>query len=90
MKRLGIVLSKEDFTYIYLAFIYENLIISDLFKTFTLNFTMHILTILTCSLKLRLGNRFFKTQTSLNPISMYILRRPMTKVKDFFSTIGLF
>ena len=53
VKHLGIVLLKEGFTYIYLAFIYENLIISDLFKTFTLNFTMHILTILTCSLKLR-------------------------------------
>ena len=51
----------------------------------TLNFIMYILTILTRSLKIYIiGNRFFKTQASLNPVSMYIVRRhAQTKLTDF-------
>ena len=63
----------------YLPFVYKTIILGHT-KIVALNFTMYILTILTCSLKVNVfGKIFFKTQTSLNPITMNIfLRRKMT------------
>ena len=59
--------------FMFLPWIFENLIISGQFEIVTLNFTMHILTILACPLKIYVtGKRFFKTWTFLNPISMKI------------------
>ena len=55
----------------YLPIIYKNSIFSSLFEIAALNFTMYISTILTCSLKIMpLENRFFKTQSYLNSISV--------------------
>ena len=63
----------------YLPFTYKTINLG-LTKIVALNFTMYMLTILTCSLKVNVfGKRFFKTQTSLNPISMNIfVRKKMT------------
>ena len=50
---------KNDIMLMYLLFFYKKLIILSLLKIDTLNFTMYILTILTCSLKsyvIRLDN----------------------------------
>ena len=43
---------KNDFMFMYILCIYKKPIISSSFKIDTLNFTMHILTILTCPLKI--------------------------------------
>ena len=80
VKSLATVLLKDGIIYMYLAFIYENFIISGFLKIAKLNF-MFILRILTCSSKIYvIGKRFFKIQTSLNPVSMNIVRRH-TKIK---------
>ena len=49
--KFGYSFIKSDIMFMYLLCIYKKLVILTLFKTDTLNFTMHILTILTCSLK---------------------------------------
>ena len=55
----------------YLSYIYKNPVILSLFKIVALNFTMYILTILTCSLKMMsLEKKLFKAQSSLNSVSM--------------------
>ena len=60
---------KNDIIYFYLPFINKKPIILSLFEMVTLNFTMFVLTISTCSLKVMpLENRFFKARFSLNPI----------------------
>ena len=45
-------------------------VILGLLKIARLNFTMNILTMLACDLKINIGNRLFKIQISLNPILM--------------------
>ena len=66
-EKFGYSFIKSDIGYIYLFFIYKNLIMLSLLETVTLNFTMYILTISTGSLKIMsLENRFFKSQPSLN------------------------
>ena len=48
--KFGRSFTKNDIMYIYFLCIYKKLIILSLFKIATLNFTMYILTILTCTL----------------------------------------
>ena len=50
-EKFGYSFIKNGIMFMYLLFIYKNTIIVSLFKIKTLNFTMHILTILACPLK---------------------------------------
>ena len=49
--KFGYSFIKNDVTFMYSLCIYKKPIILSLFKIYTLNFTMYILTILTCSSK---------------------------------------
>ena len=50
--KLGHKFTKNDIMYMYFLCIYKKLIILSLFKIATLNFTMYVLTILTCTLNI--------------------------------------
>ena len=49
--KFGYSFVKNDVTFMYLLCIYKKVIILSLFKIYTLNFTMYILTVLTWLLK---------------------------------------
>ena len=49
--KFGYSFIKNDTMFMYLLYIYKKIIVLSLFKIDTLNFTMYILTIWTCTLK---------------------------------------